>query len=76
MKPLTPTEKAILDLVGQGMSTNEIASVIDKTEHAVESYRRNLLNKFDAKNSAEMMKKAIYANALSAETVNPNPSAQ
>ncbi len=71
MKPLTPTEKTILDLVGQGMSTNQIASVIDKTEHAVESYRRNLLNKFGAKNSAEMMVKAIWAKELSIEPINP-----
>jgi two-component system response regulator NreC len=74
MKPLTPTEKTILDLVGQGMSTIQIAFALDKTEHTVEFYRRSLLAKFDAKNSAEMVKKAIYANALGAETNDPNPT--
>lgn len=64
MKPLTQTEKRILDLVGQGMSSVQIAFALDISEHTVESHRRNMLSKFGAKNSAEMMKKAIYANAL------------
>lgn len=71
MKPLTQTEKRILDLVGQGMSSVQIAFALDISEHTVESHRRNMLAKFGAKNSAEMMKKAIYANALSLESPHP-----
>jgi len=67
MKPLTPTERRILDLVGQGMSTVKIAFTLDLSEHTVESHRRALLAKFGAKNSAEMMKKAIYADELNSE---------
>ena len=59
MKPITATEKRILDLVGQGMSSVQIAQTLDVSAHTVESHRRTLLTKFGAKNSAEMMKKAV-----------------
>lgn len=65
MKPLTPTEKHILDLVGQGMSSVEIAVAMNLSEHTVESHRRNMLAKFGAKNAAEMVKKAIYSRVMS-----------
>ncbi len=65
MKPLTPVEKRVLDLVGQGMSTVKIAFTLDISENTVENHRRSLLAKFGAKNSAEMMKKAVFADALS-----------
>jgi DNA-binding CsgD family transcriptional regulator len=68
MKPLTPTEKRVLDLVGQGMSSTQIAHALNVSAHTIESHRRNMLTKFGAKNSAELMKKAIYAEVLSPQT--------
>lgn len=65
MKPLTPTEKRVLDLVGQGMSSTQIAFALDISAHTVDTHRKNLLSKFAAKNSVEMVKKAIHSKAMS-----------
>jgi DNA-binding CsgD family transcriptional regulator len=64
MRPLTETEKRILDLVGQGMSSVQIASILDISASTVESHRKNLLLKFDAKNTAQLVKKAIQSKLL------------
>lgn len=70
MKPLTHTEKRILDLVGQGLSSAQIAIILDISASTVESHRKNLLLKFDAKNAAELVKKAIHSNLLSSDSEN------
>lgn len=70
MKPITLQEQKILKLIGQGYSTSQIAYAFGISAHTVESHRRNLLTKFDAKNSAELILKAIQAKILS--TSNPN----
>jgi two-component system nitrate/nitrite response regulator NarL len=62
MKPITPQEKSILELIGQGLSTRKIAQVLKISFHTVQSHRRSLLNKFDAANSAELIRKTIEAN--------------
>ena len=70
MKPITIQEMKILKLIGQGYSTNQIAYAFGISAHTVESHRKNLLTKLDAKNSAELILKAIQAKILS--TNNPN----
>jgi DNA-binding CsgD family transcriptional regulator len=62
MKSVTPTEWKILKLVAAGRSTNEMASLLGISRHTVLSHRRNLLLKFDASNSAELVLKAIQLN--------------
>ncbi len=69
MKPLTQTEKHILDLVGQGMSSARIAFALDISSHTVETHRKSLLSKLDAKNSAEMILKAMLASVTSNDPV-------
>ena len=65
MKALTQTEKRILDLVGCGLSSAQIGLSLDMSAHTVETHRKNLLLKFDAKNAAELVKKAIHSNLMS-----------
>ena len=67
MKPLTQTEKRILGLVGQGLSSAKIAFRLDISSHTVETHRKSLLSKFDAKNAAEMIRKAMLSSAMSPE---------
>ena len=69
MKPLTQTEKRILDLVGQGMSSMQIAFGMEISEHNEESYRRTTLSKFAEKNSGELMKKAIHPDVMDSNSI-------
>ena len=64
MKPVTPQEQSILELIGQGFSTRKIAVVLKISFHTVQTHRRSLLKKFDAGNSAELVRKAFEANGL------------
>ena len=59
MKNITPQEKSILELIGQGFSTRKIAAALNISFHTVQTYRRSLLKKFDAGNSAELVRKAL-----------------
>ena len=59
MKAVTPTEWKILKLVSTGHSTNEVASLLSISRHTVLSHRRSLLLKFDASNSADLVRKAM-----------------
>jgi DNA-binding CsgD family transcriptional regulator len=59
MKEITPQEKSILDLIGQGLSTRQIAGMMNISFHTVQAHRRSLLKKFDANNSAELIRKSI-----------------
>lgn len=56
---ITPTnkEREVLTLVSYGLTTKEIASRLNLSHHTVESHRKNLLKKFQAKNSAELVHK-------------------
>lgn len=62
MKPITGQEKSILELIGQGFSTRKIAVVLKISFHIVQSHRRSLLKKYDAQNSAELLRKALEKN--------------
>ena len=79
MKTITLKEKKVLELLGQGYSSKQIASSLYISEHTVETHRKNLLMKFDAKNAAELMKKAIEASAVALNipdmqpVINPKP---
>mgnify|MGYP003423059320 CR=1 FL=1 len=66
MKSVTPTpqERNILELIGKGYSTRQIALLLNISFHTVQSHRKNLLNKYNASNSAELILKASRANDL------------
>jgi DNA-binding NarL/FixJ family response regulator len=56
---LTKREKEILHLISEGMTTAGIASQISVSPLTVETHRRNLLQKFEVKNVAALIKVAV-----------------
>jgi len=62
MKHATPTELRILKFIADGHTTIEMASALGMSKYTVLSHRRNLLLKFDASNSAELLRKAMESN--------------
>lgn len=57
--PLTRREKQILELISQEMTTQEIADHLHISLNTVESHRKNLLSKFNVRNSIGLVKKAM-----------------
>ncbi len=55
---LTSKEKEVLKKIAQGLSTKEIALALGITNNTVETHRKNMLQKLEAKNVAELVKKA------------------
>lgn len=61
MNSLTAKEREVLMLVSSGLTTKEIANQLSISHHTVESHRKNLLRKCQAKNSAELIQKSLFA---------------
>jgi DNA-binding CsgD family transcriptional regulator len=59
MKPITPTEKKILELIAGGYSTSDVASALAISKYTVLSHRRSLLGKFGVNNSVQLVTLAI-----------------
>ena len=57
---ITPREKEILDLILKEYTTNEIADKLFISIRTVETHRKNLLEKFGAKNTAGLVIKALH----------------
>jgi len=57
MFTLTIRERQVLALVAIGLTTKEIADRLCVSHHTIESHRKNLLRKWEAKNSAELVQK-------------------
>ncbi len=55
---MTPKEKEVLQLLAEGLSSKEIAGKLAISFHTVESHRKNLRQKFGARNVAEVITKA------------------
>jgi DNA-binding NarL/FixJ family response regulator len=62
---ITPREKEVLDLVGQGKSTKQIADQLNISIRTVESHRINMLKKMKVNNTAELIKKALELKLIS-----------
>lgn len=56
---LTRREKEVLELIADGMTNNEIAAKLFISVTTVDTHRKNLLAKFDAKNIASLVKTAV-----------------
>lgn len=56
---LTPRENLILAEIVKGQSSKEIARALDISPRTVEFHRANLLKKFGAKNTAELVRKVL-----------------
>lgn len=56
---LTRREKEVLDLIANGLTNNEVAEKLFISSTTVDTHRKNLLTKFAAKNTAELVKMAV-----------------
>jgi DNA-binding NarL/FixJ family response regulator len=56
---LTRREKEVLELISSGMTNNEIAQKLFVSSSTVDTHRKNLLAKFEAKNTASLIKMAV-----------------
>jgi len=56
---LTRREKEVLELIAEGMTNNEIAAKLFISVTTVDTHRKNLLAKFDARNIAALIKTAV-----------------
>ena len=45
---LSPREREVLRLIGQGLITDEIATQLDRSSHTVRSHVKNAMRKLDA----------------------------
>ncbi len=55
---LTRREKEVLGLIAEGMTNHEIAQKLFISTSTVDTHRKNLLTKFDAKNTASLIRMA------------------
>jgi two-component system, NarL family, response regulator NreC len=62
---LTSREREILQLIAEGMSTKEIAAHVFLSIKTVETHRRNIMEKLDIHNVAELTKYAIREGLVS-----------
>ena len=56
---LTSREKEVLELIAEGLTNNEIAQKLFVSVTTVDTHRKNLLAKFNAKNIAALIKSAM-----------------
>lgn len=56
---LTKREKEVLELIADGLTNGEIAEKLFLTVATVDSHRKNMLTKFNVKNTAALVKLAI-----------------
>lgn len=55
----TKRERDVLQAVADGLSTHEIAKLLNISENTVETFRKRLITKFEAKNAIDMVLKAV-----------------
>ncbi|MDH5397049.1 MAG: response regulator transcription factor [Cyclobacteriaceae bacterium] len=56
---LSDREIQIMQLLSDGFTSEQIGEIIFASTHTINTYRKNLLLKFDAKNVTELIKKAL-----------------
>ena len=61
---LTRREKEVLELIANGLTNVEIAKQLFIGVTTVDTHRKNLLAKFDAKNIASLIKQAVQLNII------------
>ncbi|SDQ01545.1 two component transcriptional regulator, LuxR family [Mucilaginibacter sp. OK268] len=61
---ITKREKQILELLAQGKTTATIATELFLSPLTVDTHRKNLLQKFDVKNTAELLMAAVQQKLL------------
>ena len=61
-------ERQVLELLSQGHSSMEIASTLYLSHYTVNDHRKALLEKLDAKNVAQMIRKGFELQLLNTST--------
>ncbi len=61
---LSQREREVLQLIAEGLSTKEIGEKLHLASATVETHRKNLLRKLNARNSAELIRMAITEGLL------------
>ncbi|MGU9940221.1 response regulator transcription factor [Empedobacter brevis] len=56
---LSKREKQIINLIGEGLTVNEIANKIVLSKHTVETHKKNIFFKLGVTNNAQLIKKAM-----------------
>jgi DNA-binding NarL/FixJ family response regulator len=64
MPVITRREKEVLELIADGMTNNEIAQRLFISSTTVDTHRKNLLAKFEAKNIAALIKMAVQMHMI------------
>jgi DNA-binding NarL/FixJ family response regulator len=62
---LSKRELEILQLIGEGYTNNQIADKTFTSRRTVETHRKNLIEKTDSKNTATLIKYAIFNHIIS-----------
>ena len=62
---ITPREREVLYWISHGYSRKQIADKIYLSPHTINDYMKNLLNKLNANNVAELMRKGFEMGVLS-----------
>jgi DNA-binding NarL/FixJ family response regulator len=63
-EPLTPRERQVLQLIAEGKTTKETASVLDVSVKTAETHRTNLMEKLDIHSTAGLVRYAIRRGLL------------
>ena len=63
----TRRELEVLQGIAKGLSTREIAAQLSISENTVETFRKRLISKFDARNAVDMVLKAVSRGWLKLE---------
>lgn len=61
---LTKREKEVLERISVGQTNQEIADTLFISERTVEAHRSNVIKKMNAKNTADMIRKALQLNLI------------
>lgn len=61
---ISPREKQVLNLIAKGYSSKEIAHMLFISNHTAISHRKNLIEKFQVKNTAHLIHKASQFSTL------------
>jgi two-component system, NarL family, response regulator NreC len=61
---LTNREKEILQLLAEGKSNKDVASILNLSPYTVESHRTNLMQKLNLHNTAEIVLYAVRKNII------------
>jgi len=61
---LTHREKEVLHLIAEGYTNHQIADKLFISPHTIDSHRKNLLNKFEVRNTAALINLAMKHNLL------------